>query len=386
MSNLNIIITPFPLEGELASSKRLKNLFYPLCDNKNIKIFSLFKTKQNEITSSNKLNIEEKSVIISKRNKCGIFVFTIKAIVFLTKKRNKTAKNILYHYHNPDFYTIFLLLYARLIGYKIVFDIVEDVFTIQTENKSLKSKFRVYSYRFFTKRLKRLGHGFIGISDHIVDQLSCNISKNEQILKLPISINKKDFLLETKKSDNLIRLFYGGSFRNKDGLYYLLSAFDSLCSEYPQLRLLLTGRANRSDQILFDEKFSKLRFKHQVELLGYLEESDYYRTLLSCDIFCMTRVNSAFAKAGFPFKLGEFLATGKPVIATKIGEVPKYLNSSNAYLIEPNSVTEIYQAVKYIISNPDEAAKIGYAGKVLALEEFENEKHSAKLLNFFNII
>jgi glycosyltransferase involved in cell wall biosynthesis len=66
----------------------------------------------------------------------------------------------------------------------------------------------------------------------------------------------------------------------------------------------------------------------------------------------MTRNNSAFANAGFPFKLGEFLAAGKIIIATKVSDVEKYLvHQQSAMLVAPESVNEIVMALNNCIEN-----------------------------------
>ena len=70
-----------------------------------------------------------------------------------------------------------------------------------------------------------------------------------------------------------------------------------------------------------------------------MDEKDYYSLLNNADIPCMTRVDLAFANAGFPFKLGEYLAAGKPVIASRVSDVDRFLvNGQNAMLVNPGSV------------------------------------------------
>lgn len=60
-------------------------------------------------------------------------------------------------------------------------------------------------------------------------------------------------------------------------------------------------------------------YKDRNRHLGFLVDSAYSDTLSSAGILCMPRINNGYAYAvGFPFKLGEYLATGKPVIATAV--------------------------------------------------------------------
>ena len=101
----------------------------------------------------------------------------------------------------------------------------------------------------------------------------------------------------------------------------------------------------------------------------------------------MTRVNSKFANAGFPFKLGEFLASGKAVVATNIGDVPNYLfNDINAILIEPDSVDEIANALLMLISDPQKRERLGIQARKTAEHCFDSDIVSMKLLSFFKSV
>ncbi|MGF2414764.1 MAG: glycosyltransferase [Ferruginibacter sp.] len=107
--------------------------------------------------------------------------------------------------------------------------------------------------------------------------------------------------------------------------------------------------------------------------------------LNECDIFCMTRVNSKFANAGFPFKLGEFLASGKAVIATNVGDVPNYLfNDINAMVVNPDSVEEIVDALLILIEHPEKRQALGKEARKTAEKFFDSDAVGMKLLSIFH--
>ncbi len=121
--------------------------------------------------------------------------------------------------------------------------------------------------------------------------------------------------------------------------------------------------------------------------MGFLNTEDYYALLNTCDIFCMTRINSKFANAGFPFKLGEFLASGKGVIATNVGDVSKYLhNEENSLLITPDSVSGIKNALLTFVNDPEKIHALGKEARKTAEKYFDSDKVSLKLLSIFNAV
>ncbi len=172
---------------------------------------------------------------------------------------------------------------------------------------------------------------------------------------------------------------------SKDGLKFLLEAFDIIAEQF-KAQLLLTGRGNTKDENKTKCHISKLKHKEKVKLLGYLSDKEYYKVINKVDIHCMTRISSLYSNFGFPFKLGEMLATGKPVIATKVGDVEKFVGKNEALLINPDSVEEIVEAIKFLINEPLEAKKIGIAGRKCAFNNFDVQKHTQRLVAFLEMI
>jgi glycosyltransferase involved in cell wall biosynthesis len=94
----------------------------------------------------------------------------------------------------------------------------------------------------------------------------------------------------------------------------------------------------------------------------------------------MTRTASAFANTGFPFKLGEYLATGRPVIASDVSDVSEYVRDrENAVLIKPDSSEAIAEAIEYLIADADRAMRIGAAGREVAENYFDVKVVAEKL-------
>ena len=86
----------------------------------------------------------------------------------------------------------------------------------------------------------------------------------------------------------------------------------------------------------------------------------------------MSRPNNIQAKYGFPTKLGEYLATGRPVIVTAVGDIPFYLDDGvNAFIAEPNNIQSFADKLEECFSNEDKAIKIGQKGQETAIKFFD---------------
>ena len=107
--------------------------------------------------------------------------------------------------------------------------------------------------------------------------------------------------------------------------------------------------------------------------------------LTDSEMLVLARPTSIQAKGGFPTKLGEYLATGKPVLVTRVGEIPKYLEDNiNAFIAEPDSPVKFAEKMDFILSHPEEATKVGIEGMKLTQTVFNYKYQARNLVNFIN--
>jgi glycosyltransferase involved in cell wall biosynthesis len=385
----NIVVMGVSCFDGMASSTRVRNLLTPLIEKKLITASNLIyqKDTRENIGKQGQLNdISFKIIGFRLSNIFSVFGFFFGGGAFLKKAKKKNCKNIIYNYNAPDVKNICFILYARLIGYKIIFDIIED--NSFEAHVGLINKFRIKTSVFLLKRCRYFADGMIGISEHLY-QLVQKVSKNSIPCHLiPVTVNLNYFKNNnsTVQTKNL-QIFYGGSFGKKDGLEYLISAFDKVGAVHNDVKLIFTGLGHKQDMDRVNEQIAKAANKDRIIYKGFLSAADYYTLINQCDIFCMTRVNSKFANAGFPFKLGEFLATGKGVIATNVGDVPNYLfNNVNALVIKPDSVDELAEALLTLIEQPAKRQVIGIEARKTAEQFFDSDTVGMKLLSIFKSV
>ena len=89
--------------------------------------------------------------------------------------------------------------------------------------------------------------------------------------------------------------------------------------------------------------------------------------------------------ARFPHKIGEYLASGNPVISTNYGEVKYYFRDMDNMLIAENyDVQEFAEKMQYVINNINEVKRIGLNGKELALKQFNYQAQGEVIDKFLN--
>ena len=310
-----------------------------------------------------------------------------RAITALKRIRKKNEKNIILYYdavHTPFF--LFLIIYARLIlKYKIVFDVVEDYMT-KKRNLGLRGNLRLVFSGFAQRKLDWFGDGVICVSDYLFNSMKSRMN-SKPVLILPVSFDP--VILEqnkiTKSDSATVRIFYGGTFGEKDGIDYLVEGFVKARNDHPEFTLVLTGKASKSDHEKLMKILDHCPHRDSIQYLGFLRYEDYLDQLSNAHILCMTRTKSAFANAGFPFKLGEYLATGKAVVVSRIKEVERYLSVNDCVFVEPESSDDIARAFVRLrdVNVRNEVGKNGYEK---ALLHFDARKVAQNLYHFLQTV
>ena len=311
-------------------------------------------------------------------------LLVIKSFSAIRRVFKADKKNILFIYGPPSASNILAVIYAQRIGFLTVFDIIED-YNYSIENaKNWEHRVKIFIIQQLIKRIKKIADGLVVISTALEKKYRKLTYGQLPIHLRPISIDPKRFMVDSGLFGKNPTMFYSGSFGVKDGVSELLDAFESLAARHTNLKLIMTGRGTEQRMKEVFERIKASPVKNRIEYKGYLDDDEYYETLKKADIPCMTRINSGYANAGFPFKLGEFLATGKPVIASKVSDIEKIMKDQyDAILVEPSDSAEIASAVEYLLTSPKIASEIGKRGRDKAHKLFNYQSQGKELLKFF---
>lgn len=387
---INVVFAPYSFISGMAGANRLAHIYKILSESERIgKISNLvFRPNCDEYPQSLLSQYKCQYYPLAHRNNPLVFIKQLVLLfLFLKKDYDRKSKNVVLFYGYISLENFFVVAFAKLIGYKIIVDIVEDRSLIKSY-KGLKNKIKIKSSIYFLNRIKSYSSGLITISDYLLNKLSIlTKNSNQPIYFLPITVDFEFFnnvLRETenKEDEKVIKVFYGGSFASKDGLEFLFEALSRVVKKYPNIILYMTGKGDDRDMGRVFSEIKNLGIDANVHYLGFLSRTEYYSLIQTCDLFCITRTNSDFAHAGFPFKLGEFLATGKPVLCSSVGDISKYLDDKSAFLVSPESVDEIEEVLLKFITCPQKYSSLGQKGAQVAKNHFDYKNYSQSFIEF----
>lgn len=262
-------------------------------------------------------------------------------------------------------------------------------------NNWYKSLSRFLGYKLTDMIVPRVANGIIVITTYLKDYHSQRLAQ-DKIHISPIYIDPQEFpttpSLSNKntifKTINEIRnnkdkiIVYSGSFQVSDGFSYIFYAFKRLLKKYPKTILVTTGRNPKMEDIFMTEA-KRFDFFKNIVSLGFLSKEEMIYVQKNADLLLGCRVNTEIARHGFPWKLGDYLMTKKPIIATKVGNIERYLiNQKEIILAEPENSDSIYYKMKYVFDNYDDALRIAEKGYFRALKEFNYINRTKEVSDF----
>jgi glycosyltransferase involved in cell wall biosynthesis len=269
-----------------------------------------------------------------------------------------------------------LFITSRVLGFKILrekneypkFILRNQDYLAKSSRYNLLDGFIFMTYRledFFVNQHKFKGR-------HIVVPMTVDFSRFIEITDFEPESHGKNITL------------VGDVLGRKDGLEMLLVSFSLITPKYPDIILRLVGEIYSEDlyrKIL--QRLVELEISNRVEFTGLISREDIPKELQKAYILVLPRPVSLQAESGFPTKLGEYLASGKPVIVTKTGEIDNYLkNDINAFIVEPNKPDLFAKAIEKVLLDYDNAKKVGKAGQIKAKEVFSIEVQAERLNAF----
>lgn len=231
----------------------------------------------------------------------------------------------------------------------------------------------------------RLCDGIFCISQFLIDFYRSRYVKGGKILLVPSTVDIERFNIKGVSPLPYDYVAYCGSLTiKKDGVDILIDSFSRLAQEKPDIDLVLIGKGDLEfEETAIRRQTEQLNLGGRVHFLGQMSRTDVPAYLAGAKVLALARPTSIVADAGFPSKLTEYLSTGKPVIVTKVGDIPTYLkDNENAFLSEPDSAEAFAVKLKYILDNYDHALTVGRNGKRLTETVFNYNFQAVRMLEF----
>ncbi len=231
----------------------------------------------------------------------------------------------------------------------------------------------------------KLCNGIFCISQYLIDFYQSRTVDEQRLLLVPSTVDTDRFKVAEVRVLPYKYIAYCGSLTvKKDGVDILIESFSQIAREKPDIDLVLIGKGDSADEeLVLKKKAVELNLGERVHFLGQISRTEVPAYLFGAMVLTLARPKSIVADAGFPSNLSEYLSTGKPVVVTRVGEIPVYLKDrDNAFLVEPGSPDEFAEKLRFILDNYDIALTVGGKGRRLTETTFNYKFQADRMLTF----
>ena len=143
----------------------------------------------------------------------------------------------------------------------------------------------------------------------------------------------------------------------------MAAAFDRVRAEQPDARLLVIGYCPVDMRPL-------VASPKAVVQTGYVADGQINDYFNSCDI-CWLPFHDTNANRGrWPMKLNDYMAAGRPTVATAVGDVADLIRQEPIGLLAEVDPSSLAAQTKRLVDDPSLAAAMGARGRELAVSRF----------------
>jgi glycosyltransferase involved in cell wall biosynthesis len=174
---------------------------------------------------------------------------------------------------------------------------------------------------------------------------------------------------------------FSGTFGMWHGIPALSEALWRVVEARPNVRWLLIGDGPL--RLLIDEAISRYGLADRVLQPGLVPHAEMPANLAACDVLVSPHGRQADGGEffGSPTKLFEYMASGRPIVASAVGQIADVLQDGrSALLVPPDDAEALSSAIVRLVDDACLRAHLGQAARHAAVEHHTWRQNAERLL------
>ncbi|MDD4607462.1 MAG: glycosyltransferase [Patescibacteria group bacterium] len=246
---------------------------------------------------------------------------------------------------------------SRLAGIK---NIISTEHNIDIDEGQIKKKIKRWTYKF-TSCVVAVSQA---VKNYTIQTYQVKTEKI-QVIYNGIDLNKFTFCpREINQRQPIIGTI--ARLEPQKGQEFLIQAFQQVLKKYPQANLWIIGYGSLEGKL--KKQVADLNLDPAVKFWG--GRMDIIEKLKQLDIFVL-----ASEWEGLGIALIEAMASGLPVIGTRVGGIPELIqDGETGLLVKSQSVEELSQAIIKLLDQPELSFKLGQQASQVVKQNFDIQK------------
>jgi glycosyltransferase involved in cell wall biosynthesis len=325
-----------------------------------------------------------------RKNVLSYLLYEINSLLYLTFYILKWKPDVIYL--RQGLFEVFPPILARLFGVPYVIEkngIMEDEFRSRGFSEIVIKILRLAEEINF-----RLSDKIVcvteGIKREIVRRYKVNEGKlvvipNGANIELFRPLDKHECRRKLGLEEDAFYIGFVGSFAPWQGLDILIEAAKQLKEQgYCQIKYILVGSGER--ELSLRQKVREYKLEQEIRFIGRVTYEQVVYYVNACDIAIAPFTKERNSIIGVsPLKLYEYLACGRPVIASRVDGIKEVIEEGKCgYLFEPGDAEELAKRIIQSYQERDTLQEMGVRGRRLVESKYSwkmTAKRVVKVLN-----
>jgi len=325
-----------------------------------------------------------------RKNVLSYLLYEINSLLYLTFYILKWKPDVIYL--RQGLFEVFPPILARLFGVPYVIEkngIMEDEFRSRGFSEIVIKILRLAEEINF-----RLSDKIVcvteGIKREIVRRYKVNEGKlvvipNGANIELFRPLDKHECRRKLGLEEDAFYIGFVGSFAPWQGLDILIEAAKQLKEQgYCQIKYILVGSGER--ELSLRQKVREYKLEQEIRFIGRVTYEQVVYYVNACDIAIAPFTKERNSIIGVsPLKLYEYLACGRPVIASRVDGIKEVIEEGKCgYLFEPGDAEELAKRIIQSYQERDTLQEMGLRGRRLVENKYSwrmTAKRIVKVLN-----
>ncbi len=288
---------------------------------------------------------------------------------------------ILIHFHDPELIPAGILL--KLLGYRVIYDVHEDVPRDIKDKYWLPRAFRhvlSWSVGLLEWLGAKLFDGIVSATPKIAGRFPSRKTIVVQNFPILSELTISSPVPYEKRKNSFV---YVGAISELRGAYEMTESIGKLDERY-QVRLELAGPFR---PVTLQDELRSIPGHDRVNFHGWLNRERVATVLGETKAGLVVLHPTPAYKDAYPVKMFEYMAAGLPVIASDFPLWRQIVEDARCgILVNPLEPRAIADAMRWILEHPLEAAAMGQRGRNAVEEKYNWIPEEGKLLTLYHTL
>jgi glycosyltransferase involved in cell wall biosynthesis len=333
-------------------------------------------------------SVEYRYILGSIERQFGLRSITTKlravlALLYAIARRHSRKRIDVLWLNNLSFYDMWpLTKLAQRLGIRTMQSYEDERLELIAPQQSLSDRLLALNGRLADRSCPHRADAIVVISHYLKEKYLSRAGGRSLVHLIPTIVDCNYWTVGPEPVTDVPTLLYAGCYGEQDEMKNLLGALAMLRDQRRRFRAVFLGANRDADCVARVASDIRVRgLDSVIEMKGFVPLDQVKSHIAKANIMLNIRRDGLWSRSGLSTKLSEYLASGRVVVTTALGDVVRYVEHGKSAMLVPPSTTvpQIAAAIDQVLVSPQLRDRIGCGGREVARSHFDIRAVGRKL-------